>query len=277
MTKRSRLMSAASAFLLTLPLGAAAAPLRQQPEQHARGYVIWATPVSFAIDTGTTFRTFLIPPGAEFTDQLFPGAKVSVGWVYEPQGKGRATVEVVKSARTARPTSHLADAARPAREEQMIGTVAFITPDDLALENPQGIELFALTPHWKLPDRLAEGDYVQLFYRVEPTTGNKIINRVTASSANAATARMVTTRARVPVARMMRPHSAKGEIAFATPDRLVLATSHGLEDFTILHSSRLRDLGVGDYVRLTYRRLPAHGPRFAMARSPNTIAVSSAS
>jgi hypothetical protein len=256
MTKHLRLVSVASAFLLALPLAATAAPVREQPRQVTQGYVIWASPVSFAVDTGSAFKTFLIPPGAEFTDQLFPGEKVKVGWVY---------------------AERTPEAARPAHEQSVTGHVAFITPDDLALETAQDIDLFALTPHSTLPARVAEGDYVQVFYRVEPETGHKIVNRVATQPAHVATACVAPRQGTARSARMQRQRAVNGEIEWVTPDRLVLATNHGLEDFTVLHPSRVRDLGTGDFVRVTYRVEGAHGPRVAMACSQEMMVGSSAS
>jgi hypothetical protein len=247
MTRLFNLASVASALLLALPVAATAAPGPERVEHRAKGDVIWATPVAFTIDTGSAFKTFLIPPGAEFTDQLYPGEQVDVGWIYEPAGSSHAAV------REATRTTRMKPAA-PAPEEMVTGRVAFITPQDLALETDHGIELMALAPNSTLSDRLAQGEYVQVWYRVEPETGHWVVNR--AAPGKAATAREVTMSATTP-----RTHSVTGEIEWVTPDRVVLATNHGLETFVIRHPSKIRDLGTGDDVRVTYRVVNATGTR----------------
>jgi hypothetical protein len=242
MTKLRSLALAFSTILLALPVMASGRPGPEVTTHAVAGDVVWATPVAFTIDTGRSFRSFLIPPGVGLSGELAPGEQVRVGWVYEPTGSAHAVV---------RETAPVRVAARAAvvPEESVTGTIAFITPQDLALETDYGIKLMALAPDSTLSDRLAEGEYVRVWYRVEPETGNRIIHRaaVTLPSGVRAVARTVAS------TQPERPRSVAGEIEWETPDRLVLDTDHGLEEFLVRHPSRISDLGRGDYVRVTYR------------------------
>lgn len=259
------------AFLLALPLPALAGQPQSQAEHSVTGTVVYVGPVAFALDTGTKVETFRIPPGAAWGEQLVPNAEVTLTWKAVPVREGRAVVR-------------LEPAATRSANSRVTGTVEgridFIDPAEMAVETERGVETFALQPGSSIPAGLVAGDDVRVTYTTAPAT---VVGAARAAALDSVHARQTMTcagcgasHARASMA--MRHQSLKsvtGEVAFATPDLIVLQTDRGLEDFAVGRGSRLHGVFPGDDVRVRYRTAGTAARRAVIVSYPDILHAAS--